>query len=194
LPWSGRSSKSPRSCASRMTRSIRLSWVVPTTHLPSASRYLGLTAPCCQIFRERARDAWVERARRRGDWSVGAACCCGSSRLGQLLRAPALMRRMLPQIGQLAVWPVASMAMNVVQPLVLQRSWREPAVRRSRRWAWARRLRWVRVFGERDNILDSFRRPARLSGGHHVMIWSRSTTGYGVGARARVLARRGSWS
>jgi len=71
-------------------------------------------------------------------------------------------------MGQLAVWPAASIAMKVVQPLVLQRSWREPAARRSRRWAWARWLRWLRVFGERDNILDSFWRPARLSGGHHL--------------------------
>jgi hypothetical protein len=60
---------------------------------------------------------------------------CGGETLGQLALAPALMRRTLPQIGQLAVWPAVSMAMNVVQPLVLQRSWREPAVRRSRRWA-----------------------------------------------------------
>jgi hypothetical protein len=52
-----------------------------------------------------------------------------------LVRAAALIRRTAPQIGQLADVPIASISMKVAQPFVLQRTWRETAARRIRRWA-----------------------------------------------------------
>jgi hypothetical protein len=74
-------------------------------------------------------------------------------RAGQLALAAGFSRRLLPQMWQRAARPVSSMVMKVVQPLVLQRSWRDPAARRMRRWAWARWLRLAGLLGERDNIL-----------------------------------------
>jgi hypothetical protein len=62
-------------------------------------------------------------------------------------------------MGQVALEPDGSMTMNVVQPLVLHRSRRDAAERRSLRCATDRWLRPAVVM-ERDNILDS------LSGAH----------------------------
>jgi hypothetical protein len=98
------------------------------------------------------------------------AACTTRGRSGQWGRAAALIRRTAPQMGQQAVLAIASISMNVAQPLVLQRTWRETAARRNRRWAWARWLRFVRVFGERDNIVILSGDLTRLYGaGHHLI-------------------------
>jgi hypothetical protein len=81
-------------------------------------------------------------------------------------------------MGQVAREPEGSMTMKVVQPLVLQRSRRDAAERRSLRCATDRWLKPA-VVGDRDNILDS------LSGAHPRVVcgvaigFLRSTTGYG---------------
>lgn len=61
-----------------------------------------------------------------------------------------MIREWLPQMGQVALNSEGSATMYVVQPLVLQRRWREAAERRSLRCAW---VRWLKpAVKVRDNI------------------------------------------